>query len=71
MKKVFETFGVKDKTTESEKLLGPSEGNAYDGSLKTAHGLTIWLAVMFIVGDIAGTGILALPKAIVDCGKLH
>ncbi|XP_064627997.1 uncharacterized protein LOC135487832 [Lineus longissimus] len=68
-KRAYETFGVKDTSLSNEKdKLLDSKGDALSGSLKTAQGLTIWTAVMFVVGDIAGTGILALPKAIVDCG---
>jgi hypothetical protein len=31
--------------------------------------LTIWTTSVFIVGNIAGGGILALPKAVEDIGK--
>jgi hypothetical protein len=34
-----------------------------------AKGLSIPFAALFIVGEIAGSGVLALPKAIDDSGK--
>ncbi|XP_071113717.1 uncharacterized protein [Haliotis cracherodii] len=32
------------------------------------HGLTIWTAAVFIVGEIAGSGVLALPSAVEGAG---
>ncbi|XP_063402412.1 uncharacterized protein LOC134686669 [Mytilus trossulus] len=32
------------------------------------HGLTIWTTAVFIIGDIAGGGVLALPRAVEDTG---
>ncbi|XP_063402416.1 uncharacterized protein LOC134686672 [Mytilus trossulus] len=32
------------------------------------HGLTVWTTSVFIVGNIAGGGVLALPKAVEDTG---
>jgi amino acid permease len=32
------------------------------------QGLTIWKTSVFIVGEIAGSGVLALPKAVDDSG---
>ncbi|XP_063402409.1 uncharacterized protein LOC134686665 [Mytilus trossulus] len=32
------------------------------------HGLTIWTTAVFIIGEIAGGGVLALPKAVEDTG---
>ena len=32
-------------------------------------GLTVVTAAIFIVGDMAGSGVLALPRAVVDSGK--
>ncbi|KAL3882288.1 hypothetical protein ACJMK2_028650 [Sinanodonta woodiana] len=32
------------------------------------HGLTIWTCAVFIVGEIAGSGVLALPKAVDNTG---
>lgn len=34
----------------------------------TKHGLSAISAAVFIVGEMAGSGILALPRAIVDSG---
>lgn len=34
----------------------------------SVHGLTIWTTAVFIVGEIAGGGVLALPKAVEDTG---
>lgn len=36
-----------------------------------ASGLNIPFAAFFIVGEIAGSGVLALPKAIDDTGFIH
>lgn len=36
--------------------------------VEPAHGLTIWKTSVFIVGEIAGSGVLALPKAVDDSG---
>ena len=49
----------------------------YDYSIQTnfvifqnsVHGLTIWTTAVFIVGEIAGGGVLALPKAVEDTGR--
>lgn len=40
------------------------------GHLRKAHGLNWFLASLFVVADMAGGGIVALPTAIVRCGKL-
>lgn len=34
------------------------------------HGLTIWTTAVFIIGDIAGGGVLALPRAVEDTGTV-
>ena len=34
------------------------------------QGLSLVVASMFIVGEIAGTGVLALPEALKNTGKL-
>ncbi|GFY40899.1 aa_trans domain-containing protein [Trichonephila inaurata madagascariensis] len=31
-------------------------------------GLSVWLASIFIVGEMAGSGVLALPRAVADAG---
>lgn len=36
--------------------------------VETHSGLTIWTTAVFIVGEIAGSGVLALPKAVDDSG---
>lgn len=33
-----------------------------------AHGLSLITAALFIVGETAGTGVLALPQAVAGCG---
>lgn len=33
------------------------------------HGLSIISAAIFVAGELAGSGVLALPKAIVDAGQ--
>ena len=33
------------------------------------HGLSLFVASMFIVGEIAGTGVFALPEALKNTGK--
>lgn len=33
------------------------------------NGLTVWTTSVFIVGNIAGGGVLALPKAVEDTGN--
>lgn len=35
------------------------------------HGLTVWTTSVFIVGNIAGGGVLALPKAVEDTGNAY
>lgn len=35
-----------------------------------AKGLTVFSAVVFIVGELAGSGVLALPNALASCGNL-
>lgn len=37
--------------------------------LNKTHGLSLLGASMFIVGEIAGTGVLALPEALKGTGK--
>lgn len=36
----------------------------------SSNGLNIWLAGVFIVGAMCGSGVLAIPKAIVDSGYI-
>ncbi|RUS91105.1 hypothetical protein EGW08_001130, partial [Elysia chlorotica] len=38
------------------------------GSPRRAHGLTVLTAVVFAVGEMAGSGVLALPRALVSTG---
>ncbi|XP_061176317.1 LOW QUALITY PROTEIN: uncharacterized protein LOC133185231 [Saccostrea echinata] len=45
-----------------------SESDSHDHIPLHASGLSIPFAALFIVGEIAGTGVLALPKAIDDSG---
>ena len=33
------------------------------------HGLSFWMAVTFLAGQMAGVGVLALPSAMVGTGK--
>lgn len=33
------------------------------------HGLSVIGAALFIAGEMAGSGVLALSRAVVDCGK--
>lgn len=34
----------------------------------SVHGLSLLTAALFIVGETAGTGVLALPQAVAGCG---
>jgi hypothetical protein len=34
------------------------------------HGINAATAAVFIAGEMAGSGVLALPRALVDAGKL-
>lgn len=38
-------------------------------SMKRPKGLTVLSAAIFIAGEMAGSGVLALPQAVVDSGK--
>ena len=40
-------------------------------SLSPTHKLTVWTGMVFIVGEMAGSGVLALPQAIENTGSLH
>ena len=45
-------------------------GQGSDSSSQTAaHKLTIWTGMVFIVGEMAGSGLLALPKAVENTGQ--
>ena len=35
------------------------------------HGLTVLTAAVFLAAEMAGSGILALPEAILDAGKFY
>lgn len=35
----------------------------------SSNGLTVWTTLVFIVGNIAGGGVLALPKAVEGTGS--
>ncbi|KAK7604251.1 hypothetical protein V9T40_004524 [Parthenolecanium corni] len=43
-----------------------SNSNEFDGMRQ--HGLTVLTAAVFVAGEMAGSGILALPKAILEAG---
>lgn len=52
-----------------------SSGEIHDEGVSFARrddkkGLNVTSAAVFIVGEMAGSGVLALPKAIVSSGKL-
>jgi hypothetical protein len=38
-------------------------------SMKRPKGLNVLSAAIFIAGEMAGSGVLALPRAVVDSGK--
>jgi hypothetical protein len=38
-------------------------------STKRPKGLTVLSAAIFIAGEMAGSGVLALPRAVADSGK--
>ena len=40
-------------------------------SLSPTHKLTVWTGMVFIVGEMAGCGILALPQAIENTGSFR
>jgi hypothetical protein len=40
-------------------------------SEKKSKGLSLLSAVVFIVGELAGSGVLALPKALAQTGTEH
>lgn len=44
-----------------------SNSNEFDGMRQ--HGLTVLTAAVFVAGEMAGSGILALPKAILEAGN--
>jgi amino acid permease len=37
-------------------------------SANAKHGLSVFAAAILIAGEMAGSGVLALPKAVVDAG---
>ena len=45
--------------------------NGEDGTVTTSapHKLTVWTGMVFIVGEMAGSGVLALPNAIENTGR--
>ena len=45
--------------------------NGEDGTVTTSapHKLTVWTGMVFIVGEMAGSGVLALPSAIENTGR--
>ena len=48
------------------------EGRSYTPSNESqgrSKGLTVLTAALFIAGEMAGSGVLALPKAVVDSGE--
>ena len=40
-----------------------------EGSLIKAHGLSLLVAGVFLAGEMAGSGVLALPHAMVGTGR--
>ncbi len=40
-----------------------------ESDISREHGLTVLSAAVFVAGEMAGSGVLALPKAVVDTGK--
>nr|XP_009858997.1 amino acid transporter AVT1E-like [Ciona intestinalis] len=60
------------KTPEAVELMGNTNGS-YDNEKEEKHappvsGLTVITAVLFITGEMTGSGVLALPKAVKDAG---
>ena len=35
------------------------------------HGLGLFMAIIFLAGEMAGVGVLALPKSMVGTGSKH
>lgn len=40
-------------------------------SVGTVGGLNVLFAATFVAAEMAGSGILAIPKAVVDCSKIN
>ncbi|XP_035213521.1 amino acid transporter AVT1J-like isoform X1 [Stegodyphus dumicola] len=57
-------------TTVAERSQKMSEGDSVEllPLADRKKGLSLWLAAIFIVGEMAGSGVLALPKALADAG---
>lgn len=53
---------------ESVGLINRNNASTYI-STKSPKGLNVLSAAVFIAGEMAGSGVLALPRAVVDSGK--
>ena len=67
--------GASNSSSDSEGFLGDVEDEGKPAiilrgqpAVPAAKGLTVFTAAVFIIGEMAGSGVLALPAAIVDSG---
>ena len=60
---------ISNYMTMSSTLMNQDLITAGFGTTEPKKGLTVITAIFFIVGEIAGTGILALPHAMAGTGK--
>lgn len=60
---------MKSKLNKKIFFKGAGSGDSEFAPLTNAKGLNVISAAIFIAGEMAGSGILALPRAAVDAGK--
>ncbi|XP_064628726.1 uncharacterized protein LOC135488174 [Lineus longissimus] len=58
----------KDSVSDSASSGNDDENCRSPSTMKSTQGVKLWLAVMLIIGEMAGTGVLSLPRAVVNCG---
>ncbi|CAK8697798.1 unnamed protein product [Clavelina lepadiformis] len=57
-----------DIPKESVELMGKKDQKSSSQNMLPQNGLTVVTAILFITGEMTGSGVLALPKAVKDAG---
>ncbi len=60
--------GEQNQINNVESYAGESYEKDYEPLIKPTHGLTVVTCALFIVGEMAGSGVLAIPSAIANAG---
>ncbi|XP_065557239.1 uncharacterized protein LOC136025283 isoform X2 [Artemia franciscana] len=58
------------KEVPTKPTILPLNGNADSYALKKHSGLSLWAAAVFVGGNMAGSGVLALPRAVANAGPI-